>query len=55
MARFWRKVSLALLFLGFLMLTLASVNAEPEQEVEEEEGEESTCQGAFDLYFVLDK
>uniref|UniRef100_A0A8C7WBV6 ANTXR cell adhesion molecule 1c n=1 Tax=Oncorhynchus mykiss TaxID=8022 RepID=A0A8C7WBV6_ONCMY len=55
MARFWRKVSLALLFLGFLMFTLASVNAEPEQEVEEEEGEESTCQGAFDLYFVLDK
>ncbi|XP_064780235.1 anthrax toxin receptor 1-like [Oncorhynchus masou masou] len=54
MARFWRKVSLALLFLGFLMFTLASVNAEPEQEVEEE-GEESTCQGAFDLYFVLDK
>uniref|UniRef100_A0A8C7MUF0 Anthrax toxin receptor 1 n=1 Tax=Oncorhynchus kisutch TaxID=8019 RepID=A0A8C7MUF0_ONCKI len=54
MARFWRKVSLALLFLGFFMFTLASVNAEPEQEVEEE-GEESTCQGAFDLYFVLDK
>ncbi|KAM9559090.1 anthrax toxin receptor 1-like [Salvelinus alpinus] len=52
MARFWGKVSL--LFLGFLMFTLASVNAEPEQEVEEE-GEESTCQGAFDLYFVLDK
>ncbi|XP_070962591.1 anthrax toxin receptor 1-like [Oncorhynchus clarkii lewisi] len=54
MARFSRKVSLALLFLGFFMFTLASVNAEPEQEVEEE-GEESTCQGAFDLYFVLDK
>ncbi|XP_055756421.1 anthrax toxin receptor 1-like [Salvelinus fontinalis] len=54
MARFWGKVSLALLFLGFFMFTLASVNAEPEQEVEEE-GEESTCQGAFDLYFVLDK
>ncbi|CAB1311934.1 unnamed protein product [Coregonus sp. 'balchen'] len=54
MARFGGKMSLALLFLGFFMFTLASVNAEPEQEVEEER-EESTCQGAFDLYFVLDK
>uniref|UniRef100_A0A8C7GXK0 Anthrax toxin receptor 1 n=1 Tax=Oncorhynchus kisutch TaxID=8019 RepID=A0A8C7GXK0_ONCKI len=53
MARFLMKMSLALLFLGFFMFTLASVNAEPEQVDKEEE--ESTCQGAFDLYFVLDK
>uniref|UniRef100_A0A673Y5F6 ANTXR cell adhesion molecule 1c n=1 Tax=Salmo trutta TaxID=8032 RepID=A0A673Y5F6_SALTR len=53
MARLLVKMSLALLFLGFFMFTLASVNAEPEQVDKEEE--ESTCQGAFDLYFVLDK
>uniref|UniRef100_A0A4W5MEM1 Anthrax toxin receptor 1 n=1 Tax=Hucho hucho TaxID=62062 RepID=A0A4W5MEM1_9TELE len=51
MARFLVKMSLALLFFGFFMVTLASVNAEPEQVDKEEE--ESTCQGAFDLYFVM--
>ncbi|KAK6301957.1 hypothetical protein J4Q44_G00280100 [Coregonus suidteri] len=54
MARYLVKMSLAILFLGFFMFTLAAVNAEQEQEVDKEE-EESTCQGAFDLYFVLDK
>ncbi|XP_012989402.3 anthrax toxin receptor 1 [Esox lucius] len=53
MARFRGKMYIALLVLGYLMFTLASANDELEQEVEEEE--ESTCQGAFDLYFVLDK
>ncbi|XP_030630399.1 anthrax toxin receptor 1 [Chanos chanos] len=38
---------------GFLILILPSVNAEPE--VQEAEEEERSCQGAFDLYFVLDK
>uniref|UniRef100_A0AAQ4QDF0 Anthrax toxin receptor 1 n=1 Tax=Gasterosteus aculeatus aculeatus TaxID=481459 RepID=A0AAQ4QDF0_GASAC len=47
---------LALALLGFFFLD-ASVKGElqgPQQE-EEEEGEERSCQGAFDLYFVLDK
>ncbi|KAJ7987646.1 hypothetical protein DPEC_G00328640 [Dallia pectoralis] len=52
MARSWGRTHLALLVFGYLMFTLTSANYELEQEVEEEE---STCQGAFDLYFVLDK
>ncbi|KAG7492629.1 hypothetical protein MATL_G00016320 [Megalops atlanticus] len=46
------NVSLALVLLGFLMCTFPSVKAEPG---EQEEEEERSCQGAFDLYFVLDK
>ncbi|XP_034049621.1 anthrax toxin receptor 1 [Thalassophryne amazonica] len=38
---------------GLFLLTSRCVRAEPEQQDEEEE--ESSCQGAFDLYFVLDK
>nr|XP_015201741.1 PREDICTED: anthrax toxin receptor-like [Lepisosteus oculatus] len=53
MASFLINMSLALALLGFLMFTSASVRAEPG--VEEEEEEERSCQGAFDLYFVLDK
>lgn len=43
---------LALVFLGFFVFTLPSVEAQAEEDVEEEE---TSCQGAFDLYFVLDK
>ncbi|XP_036398744.1 anthrax toxin receptor 1 [Megalops cyprinoides] len=46
------NVSLALVLLGFLMCTFPSVKAEPG---EQEEEQERSCQGAFDLYFVLDK
>lgn len=49
---------LALALLGFFLLG-ASARGElrEEEEVvqEEEEEEERSCQGAFDLYFVLDK
>ncbi|CAL9702342.1 unnamed protein product [Knipowitschia caucasica] len=43
--------------LGLFLLSSSSAKAEPElpEEEEEEEEEESSCQGAFDLYFVLDK
>ncbi|XP_067101106.1 anthrax toxin receptor 1 [Osmerus mordax] len=52
MARFLMSMSLALVFVGFLVFTLPY--AKGQTEVQDEE-EESTCQGAFDLYFVLDK
>ncbi|XP_026133226.1 anthrax toxin receptor 1-like [Carassius auratus] len=43
------KASLGLLFFGLLLLTLPSARAQEDVE------EERSCQGAFDLYFVLDK
>ncbi|KAM9774388.1 anthrax toxin receptor 1 [Syngnathus typhle] len=48
------SMSLALLLFGLFLLTSSSARAEPEL-LDEEEEEESSCQGAFDLYFVLDK
>lgn len=45
---------LALALLGFFFLGV-SVKGEPQGEQHEEEEEERSCQGAFDLYFVLDK
>lgn len=49
------RLLLALLGL-FLLSSSCLARAEPElQAGEEEEEEESSCQGAFDLYFVLDK
>uniref|UniRef100_A0A3P8WWE3 Anthrax toxin receptor n=1 Tax=Cynoglossus semilaevis TaxID=244447 RepID=A0A3P8WWE3_CYNSE len=44
---------LFLLLLGLFLLSSSSTRAEPE--LQEDEEEESSCQGAFDLYFVLDK
>ncbi|MGH0150139.1 UNVERIFIED_CONTAM: hypothetical protein FKN15_016688 [Acipenser sinensis] len=49
MASFLINVSIALVFL--FMCSFSSTKAE----TEEEEKEERSCQGAFDLYFVLDK
>lgn len=54
MARLLRSASLALVLLGVSMVFFAAVEAEPEAH-DEEEQEETSCQGAFDLYFVLDK
>lgn len=50
------SATLLLALLGLFLLCSSFANAEPElhEEEEEEEGE-SSCQGAFDLYFVLDK
>lgn len=45
-------VLLALASLGLLFLGV-SVEGEPQGDQQEEE--ERSCQGAFDLYFVLDK
>ncbi|KAK6293379.1 hypothetical protein J4Q44_G00357050 [Coregonus suidteri] len=54
MARAAIRVSIALVFLGMaiFILKLPSVKGEMEEEQQEEE---RSCQGAFDLYFVLDK
>lgn len=49
------SMSLALLLFGLFLLISSPVGAEPELQDEVEEEEESSCQGAFDLYFVLDK
>jgi hypothetical protein len=46
-------MSIVLVFMGLFLLFSPSARAEPETLDEEEE--ESSCQGAFDLYFVLDK
>lgn len=48
---------LALALLGIFLLLDVSVKGEVrgQQQAEEEEEEERSCQGAFDLYFVLDK
>ncbi|KAJ8014067.1 hypothetical protein DPEC_G00036400, partial [Dallia pectoralis] len=53
MARAPVRVSLALMVLGMGLLILRLPSAKGE--IEEELGEERSCQGAFDLYFVLDK
>ncbi|XP_037318730.2 anthrax toxin receptor 1 [Pungitius pungitius] len=50
------SMRLVLVLFGLFLLCSPSVRGEPQQqEEEEEEEEESSCQGAFDLYFVLDK
>ena len=48
------NMRLFLVLFGLFLLSSPSARAEPELQGEEEE-EESSCQGAFDLYFVLDK
>ncbi|XP_042253399.1 anthrax toxin receptor 1 isoform X1 [Thunnus albacares] len=53
MARFLLNMPLLLVLFGLFLLSSPSARAEPE--VQDEEEEESSCQGAFDLYFVLDK
>ncbi|GLD66507.1 anthrax toxin receptor 1-like isoform X1 [Lates japonicus] len=53
MARTQARVFLALALLGIFFLD-ASVKGVLQGEQQEEE-EERSCQGAFDLYFVLDK
>ena len=53
MARTHTRVFLALALLGTFFLGV-SVKGELQQ-AEEEEEVEMSCQGAFDLYFVLDK
>ncbi|KAG8008991.1 Anthrax toxin receptor 1, partial [Nibea albiflora] len=53
MARFWLNMRLVLVLFGLFLLSSPSARAEPE--LQDEEEEESSCQGAFDLYFVLDK
>ncbi|KAG7236364.1 hypothetical protein INR49_001061 [Caranx melampygus] len=54
MARTHTRMFLALLLLGIFFLDV-SARAEQQAQEEEEEEEERSCQGAFDLYFVLDK
>ncbi|XP_028323661.1 anthrax toxin receptor 1 [Gouania willdenowi] len=53
MARTQTRMVLALALLG--LLSLLHVLVKGEQQQEEEEEVERSCQGAFDLYFVLDK
>lgn len=53
----WKQARLLLLtfaLLGFFLLCVL-VEGEPQGEQQEEEEEIMSCQGAFDLYFVLDK
>ncbi|XP_068579092.1 anthrax toxin receptor 1 isoform X1 [Cebidichthys violaceus] len=54
MARTQTRMFLALALLGIFLLDV-SVKGELQGEQQEEEEEERSCQGAFDLYFVLDK
>lgn len=50
------RMLLALALLGIFLLLAESVKgAVLGQQQAEEEEEERSCQGAFDLYFVLDK
>ncbi len=49
MSRSVVKMCLGVLFFGLLLLALPSARAQEDVE------EERSCQGAFDLYFVLDK
>ncbi|KAM4598901.1 anthrax toxin receptor 1 [Fundulus diaphanus] len=49
-----RLLPLAFALLGFFLLCVP-VEGEPRGEQQEEEEETMSCQGAFDLYFVLDK
>lgn len=53
MATFFMTARLVLLTFGLLLLR--SSPARSEAELQDEEEETSSCQGAFDLYFVLDK
>ncbi|CAL8302749.1 unnamed protein product [Lota lota] len=53
MAHVSKNMSIVLVILGLFLLFSPSARTEPETHDEEEE--ESSCQGAFDLYFVLDK
>lgn len=54
MASFLLNMRLLMVLFGLFLLSSSSVRgAEPE--LQDEEEEESSCQGAFDLYFVLDK
>lgn len=53
MASFLLDVRLPLVLFGLFLLSFPSARAEPE--LQDEEEQESSCQGAFDLYFVLDK
>lgn len=56
MARTRTRMLLALALLGIFLLLDVSVKGEVRgQQQAEEEEEERSCQGAFDLYFVLDK
>ena len=54
MARLVSNMRLVVFLLGLFLLGSPS-GGEPEPQEEEEEEPESSCQGAFDLYFVLDK
>lgn len=47
------RTLLALALLGIFLLLDVSVKGEVQRQQQEEE--ERSCQGAFDLYFVLDK
>lgn len=53
MARLLLTTRLSLVLFGLFLLFSPSAVAEPE--LPDEEEVESSCQGAFDLYFVLDK
>lgn len=53
MAKVLQNMRLLLVLFGLFLLFSPSARSEPE--LPEEEEEESSCQGAFDLYFVLDK
>jgi len=60
MARVLKRVAPVLLVSLGLLLLLSSppARAQSDRELlheEDEEEEKSSCQGAFDLYFVLDK
>lgn len=52
MARTRTRMFLALVLLGIFSL---GVSVKGELQGEQQEEEERSCQGAFDLYFVLDK
>lgn len=53
MAIFLMSDRLVVLILGLLLLCSSPTRSEAE--LQDEEEETSSCQGAFDLYFVLDK
>lgn len=53
MASFLMANGLVLLIFGLLLLCSSPTRSEAE--LQDEEEETSSCQGAFDLYFVLDK
>lgn len=53
MAKCLLNAHLVLLIFGLLLLYSSPTRSEAE--LHDEEEETSSCQGAFDLYFVLDK